>query len=401
MRSHAALRTLASIRFKSSTVEQGAGMRPTRTVFPFVFALPLMANCSSSGAQDPSAGAGGAGGFGGIIVTGNPADRDGGVVFGANACVAEPMKGEPIPVDIYVMFDQSGSMATPVAAGTRLDAVRAAATSFLNSPESRGLGVGIGYFGQFPIGSTSCNPADYATPAVPIGVLPDAAKALHDSLLRVAPTGETPTGAAIRGACGYAQDYRRIHPDHAVFLLLVTDGVPEAPVSMARGCAPTLDDAVQATAACRAGLPSIKTYVLGVGPSLQNLEQITTAGGTDKTYLVEGGNVSEQVLGALNQIRTGASIRCELQIPPAPVGKVLDLNLVNLLYTDAKGQKTALFNTGDSSGCAAGGGGWFYDDPARPQKIVLCENTCNVVKYEIGGQLDYAIGCKTILPPPP
>jgi hypothetical protein len=80
---------------------------------------------------------------------------------------------------------------------------------------------------------------------------------------------------------------------------------------------------------------------------------------------------------------------------------VLDLERVNLLYTDPRGQRTALYNTGDSSGCAASGGGWFYDDPSQPQKILLCESTCNIVRYEIGGELDYAIGCKTIVPPPP
>jgi len=363
--------------------------------------LALFAACSSSAPEGASGGAAGAGGIGGIIVTGDGKNQDGGVVFGANACIAEPLKGEPIPVDIYVMFDQSGSMATPVGAGTRLDAVRTAAASFLTSPESGGLGVGIGYFGHLPIGNTSCNPADYAVPAVPIAALPDGAARMLDSLNRVVPTGETPTGAAIRGACGYAQEYKLSHPAHAVFLLLMTDGVPEAPVSMARGCAPTLDDAVEAATACRTGGPPIKTYVLGVGPSLQNLEQITRAGGTDKTYLVEGGNVSEQVLAALNQIRLAASIRCELQIPAPPAGKILDFNYVNLLYTDHRGQRTALFNTGDSAGCSASGGGWYYDDPAQPKKILLCENTCNIVKYDPGGELDYAIGCKTIIPPPP
>ena len=363
--------------------------------------LALFAACSSDTPSDASGGAAGAGGIGGIIVTGNSGNQDGGVVFGANACIAEPLKGEQIPVDIYIMFDQSGSMATPVAAGTRLDAVRAAASAFLTSPESRGLGVGIGYFGHFPIGNTSCNPSDYAVPAVPIAALPEGSARMLDSLNRIVPTGETPTGAAIRGACGYAQEYQRSHPGHVVFLLLMTDGVPEAPVSMARGCAPTLDDAVEAATACRTGGPPVKTYVLGVGPSLQNLEQITRAGGTDKTYLVEGGNVSEKVLAALNQIRLAASIRCELQIPAPPTGKFLDFNFVNLLYTDHRGQRTALFNTGDSAGCAASGGGWYYDDPAQPKKILLCENTCSLVKYDPGGELDYAIGCKTIVPPPP
>jgi len=380
-------------------------MPSTRVPLPRVllasFVVAWVVACSGGGSDGANGGAADSGGIGGIIITGNPGSQDGGVVFGTNACVAEPLKGETIPVDIYVMFDQSGSMATPVGTGTRLDAVRTAASQFLTSSESRGLGVGIGYFGHFPIGSTSCNPADYASPAVPIATLPGSAQGVLDSLNRIAPTGETPTGAAIRGACGYAQEYQRSHPSHVVFLLLVTDGVPEAPVSMAHGCAPTLGDAVQAATACRTGGPPIKTYVIGVGPSLQNLQQITEAGGTDKTYLVEGGNVSEQVLAALNEIRLAASIRCELQIPAAPAGKVLDFNLVNLLYTDPKGQRTALYNTGDSAGCAASGGGWFYDDPTQPKKILLCESTCNIVKYEIGGQLDYAIGCKTVVPPPP
>jgi hypothetical protein len=361
--------------------------------------VALLAGACSSGASNAGDGGPGLGPTGGIIVTGNPNGQDGGVVF--DACVAELIQGEALPVDIYVMFDQSGSMATPVGAGTRLDAVRAAITAFVGAPESRGLGLGIGYFGHFPIGSTSCNPADYAAPAVGIAALPGGGQAVLQSLNSIAPTGETPTGAAIRGACGYAQEYQRAQRGHVVFLLLVTDGVPEAPVSMARGCTPTLEDAVQATTACRAGGPPIKTYVLGVGPSLQNLQQIAQAGGTDKAYLVEGGNVAEQVLAALNQIRLAASIKCELKIPAAPPGKVLDLNFVNLLYSDTRGQRTALYNTGDSSGCAASGGGWFYDDPANPQKILLCESTCNAARYDVGGELTYAIGCKTILPPPP
>jgi len=369
-------------------------------LLPALLSLAAAA-CSSDTSNAGNGGAAGAGSLGGIIVTGNPGGQDGGIVFGANACVAEPMQGEAIPVDIYVMFDQSGSMATPVGTGTRLDAVRTAASAFITAPESRGLGLGLGYFGHFPIGSTSCNPADYSTPSVPIAALPGGAAAVLASLNNIAPTGETPTGPAIRGACGYAQEYWLAHRGHVVFLLLVTDGVPEAPVSMSRGCAPTLDDAVQATTACRTGGPPIKTYVIGVGPSLQNLEQIAQAGGTEKAYLVEGGNVGEQVLAALNQIRLAASIQCELKIPGPPPGKVLDLNLVNLLYTDPQGQRTALYNTGDSSGCAASGGGWFYDDPSNPQKILLCESTCNVVRYEIGGELAYAIGCKTIVPPPP
>ena len=83
------------------------------------------------------------------------------------------------------MFDQSGSTCAcidppmtnnpcpdPTCRKTRLDAIREAAGAFLDDPRSAGIGVGIGYFGTQPIGQASCNPADYANPAVGIGPLP-------------------------------------------------------------------------------------------------------------------------------------------------------------------------------------------------------------------------------------
>src|SRR6185503_17869708 len=118
------------------------------------------------------------------------------------ACVGEQYEGKVIPLDIYIMFDQSGSMCsnlqgdqiacdatvcgdTAVKATSqisRIDAVRTAAAAFLNDPESAGIGVGIGYFGYQCIGETSCNPDDYAVPKVPIGVLPANAGAILGSL---------------------------------------------------------------------------------------------------------------------------------------------------------------------------------------------------------------------------
>src|SRR5689334_14315734 len=87
-------------------------------------------------------------------------------------CSGELYVGETIPLDIYIMFDQSGSMLNMEQGGlTRMDAVRDAVGKFVNDPKSTGMGVGIGYFGYKPIGSTSCNPADYEKEAVPIGRL--------------------------------------------------------------------------------------------------------------------------------------------------------------------------------------------------------------------------------------
>jgi hypothetical protein len=106
----------------------------------------------------------------------------------------------------------------------------------LNDPDSAGIGVGIGYFGTMPIGRTSCDPADYSAAAVDIDLLPGHAAAVSQSLASVNPTGETPTGAAIRGACDYLENWHSQRPGHKVVILLVTDGVPETPSS--NGCRP-------------------------------------------------------------------------------------------------------------------------------------------------------------------
>src|SRR5215471_6294934 len=155
-----------------------------------------LAACSGSDPKNAS-GAGGVGapiGAAGnlVINVGQGDSGSGGTLVLGGACAASEWEGEEIPADLYVMFDQSGSMATPTAMGTRLDAVRSAMSDFVHSPDSSRLAVGIGYFGYMPIGHTSCQMADYRTPAVAIASLPGNASALLDSLAAISPVGETP-----------------------------------------------------------------------------------------------------------------------------------------------------------------------------------------------------------------
>jgi hypothetical protein len=313
-------------------------------------------------------------------------------------CSGELYVGETIPLDIYIMFDQSGSMLNMEQGGlTRMEAVRNAVDQFVHDPKSAGMGVGIGYFGYKPIGSTTCDAADYEHEAVPIGTLPGNAQAIVDSLSGVQPTGETPSAAAIRGACTYAKSWKLATPGHEVVILLVTDGKPEAPVtcSTTGACCPTLEDAVAAATECRSGKPGLKTYVLGVGPLLDNLGQIAVAGGTEKAYLVSGGDVSSQVLAALNEIRAAASIPCELQIPPPPVGETINLGQVNVVHTTNSCETRTIFFRESQAACDTTNGGWFFDNPSAPQNVILCGKTCDDVSVP-GGQLLFSIGCDTV-----
>jgi von Willebrand factor type A domain-containing protein len=354
-----------------------------------------------TGATGGSSGSssGGSGGSSSADTCGPPAED--------SSCGGEVFAGKNIPLDIYIMFDQSGSMCACldpgagqlcVASGcttTRLDAVRQAIEEFVSDPNSAGIGVGLGVFGQQAIGETSCDVNDYGTPRVRVGVLPDQASALTDALDGLEPTGETPTGPALRGACEYAKGYGASALDHQVALLLLTDGRPEAPSTCRGGagaCCPNLDDAVQAAEACRTEA-GIRTFVVGIGPLLDNLEQIAVAGGTERAYLVQGGDVSNEVLNALNRIRGAAAIPCELPLPEPPRGESLALDSINLDYEGAGCARTAFSSVSSADDCGEDDG-WHYDDPNAPQRILLCPRSCDRVSGP-GGNLYYSVGCAT------
>lgn len=322
-------------------------------------------------------------------------------------CVGETYAGESIPLDIYIMFDQSGSMCTCISPGpsqqcpdpscteTRLDAVRRATEQFLLDPKSAGIGVGLGNFGKQPIGQASCDVDDYTSAAVNIGVLPGHASTIMEALDAVQPTGETPTGAAIRGACTYAAEHKATVPHHQVVILLLTDGKPEAPVTCQNGegaCCPSLDDAVSAAADCQSDA-GIKTYVLGVGPLLENLKQIAVAGGTEDAYLVEGDDVSARVLDALNRIRGDAAIPCQLQLPDPPQGSTLAYDQINLEYRSSACESTLFYSVQSAAECGSEDG-WYYDNPSAPTSIQLCPASCDRVSGP-GGSLMYSVGCAT------
>ena len=72
----------------------------------------------------------------------------------APACQGETREAEPVPLDIFVMLDISGSMLQPLPATegaepiTKWDAVRGSLAAFVEAPETASIGVGLQYFPQ-------------------------------------------------------------------------------------------------------------------------------------------------------------------------------------------------------------------------------------------------------------
>ncbi|MBI5548675.1 MAG: VWA domain-containing protein [Deltaproteobacteria bacterium] len=371
-----------------------------------------------------------------IIIGGRDAGADDGGTEGADVgieqCAAETTTARQLPLDIYIMLDQSGSMMTFHNGEMGWKSVTSALESFFDQDMTH-VSIGLQYFGQPPDGITcyvsycetdaqcsgcgtceydsrygasfctgydedynsvdedSCTVSDYATPEVEIAAL-DAPQrtALKGSIAAHYPATNTPTSAALEGAISHARSWAGAHADHVVIALLATDGEPV-------GCDENLE---HINAIARNGLqgsPSVMTFVIGVGSSLTSLNGIAAAGGTGEAFIVDtASDITAQFLEALNDIR-GAALGCEYTIP-APTSGTLDYAKVNVQYTAGGSSSPVTFpKVGSASQCPASGNAWYYDDEAAPQRIMLCDSTCSMVKANRSGTVSIALGCATII----
>jgi hypothetical protein len=327
----------------------------------------------SVGSGGSGGGTGGTfGGGGGSAGTGVIDPGKGGMMdAGPMTCGGDKYHAEQRPLDIYVMFDDSGSMIPWWASVTQ------AFTQFLNAPESAGIGVGLQFFGL------SCDVATYAAPKVAIAPLPGNAQAIQ-AAFPILPFESTPTDPALRGAINHARTWQASHADHKVVVLLVTDGEPTE-------CNSTIPSVTQVAAEGFGGSPSIPTYVLGLGLSLGNLQSIAMAGGTNQAFIVDP-NSGAALTAAMNQIR-GSALPCDYALPK----NTTDPKKVNVDFTPANGTTTRLVYVSDAAGCDPVKGGWYYDNPQTPTRIIVCSQTCDTFKKDPNGRVDVVLGCGTVI----
>jgi hypothetical protein len=242
---------------------------------------------------------------------------------------------------------------------------------------------------------------DYDDARIPIALLPGAAGTITsniDGIPDPPQTALTPTSIAIEGGLKYAKAHKAANPDHAVVLVLATDGLPTR-------CSPYESSKIAALAA--AGLPDVKTFVVGVfaqteqGTAKPNLDAIAKGGGTNSALIVStGGNVTADFQQAMDQIR-GAALPCDYKVP-SPQSGTPDYGRVNVKFTKADGTASVFPQVKGGAGACDAGGGWYYDvDPATggtPTKITLCPSSCEAVKNSgTGSKVDVLLGCQTIV----
>lgn len=143
------------------------------------------------------------------------------------------------------------------------------------------------------------------------------------------------------------------------------------------------------------------TYSDGTQPAASGLTYTTLIQKTKgvRAKICDGSAAWAPFFDAVAQaVYTSAKLSCEITIPTPPQG-VLDPTLVNVAL-ESGGMSTYVPGVANAAACTAAGG-WYYDDPANPQKVILCQSSCDDAQAMVGpdkpGKIQVLFGCATIL----
>lgn len=334
------------------------------------------------------------------------------------ACARSEFLAEPLPVDLYVMLDRSGSMNIPMSLPPATEGdcnvgdptvsrwcyTLNALDGFFTSGDADETGVALQFF---PNGSCSetppighncceggacCGGGPDSVPAVPLDVLSANRGALVDALNAQSPAGvTTPIEAALRGIAAWTRANKTALRSMAG--LLITDGEPT-------GCSnnPELLSAIVAQHLADTGIP---TFVLGMdGAKFAPLEAIAEAGGVAShsdycpsgvlpchVYNVANGDPTA-FAKALEQIK-GAVVQCRFAVPRSDSG-VIDPRNMEVLYRHDSGQEV-LTRAGSPEECVAGG--YYFDNNEAPTEVSLCPEACAQLRSAQASEVILSVDC--------
>lgn len=370
-------------------------MKAQNWMFSLFAASGLTLGCSSSppgvasGSGQQSGGGDEAAGRGGSLSV----NLGGSVGAGASnptgdldTCATSSAEVALTPLDMALGVDTSYSMDFE----NKWVDVRGALKVFVHNPNYANMGVSLQFF---PV-RQQCSVPLYGVPDVAMQVLPDAAPAFVAAVDAQRMFGGTPLVQVMQGMLDYLRSWAAAHPGRKPVMVLATDGVPDDTCAASDIEPPnSLENAVALAKSAYAGEPSIPVFVIGVGAELGALNGIAEAGGTGAAAVLStGGNVTQKFLAALDDIRTSA-ISCEYAIPE-PANDQIDFDAVNVTFQDGAAPDT-FFYVADAAGCSSSSEkSWYYDDPARPEHVVLCPKTCERVSAASAAKVSIAFGCK-------
>jgi hypothetical protein len=362
---------------------------------------------ASAGVAGGGAGPGGAGGFGAIGGgLGGAINFDSGPSSDANPdapCegIKRDVKVETLPVDIIWAIDNSFSMVQEVLA------VQENINAFSQQIIQANIDVHVVMLAGFPfcvaapLGSGQC-PADSKPPNY-----------FHH------PSAIVDSWNAAWMLVQFFPEYKQmLRPNSLKYVVVVTDDDANGLLAGPNAGNPTgfineytrLDPMMQTPS----GTPAWKisgVYAQTACPNSSNVgtfwkSAIDQTGGVHGDICACGDAAActqtfKAVLDSLAKTITTAAqpLDCEYPIPAAPPGQTFDKTLVNVdLLTN--GATENIGYVPDAASCHADLGGWYYDNPDTPTRILTCPKSCEKIKATTNGSISVAFGCQRIDIPP-
>lgn len=365
-------------------------MRRSRlALLPFA-ALTLGVAFSACSGGDPAGTTGGGGSGGSLFGDGGPG-TGGSLIEPDAACAKATTTAILVPVNMFLLFDKSGSMLD----GGKWAAAKKALETFFADPQVAGLRVAVRFFPDTTCDAPECDIDACTEPQVKIGKLtsesaPEDAQeqAVLQAISGAFPVGGTPMFAALAGAEQAASLHLAHNPSHRAAVVLVTDGEPNGCETDIAKIAALAEQAYKTFA--------VTTYVVGLdGANQTQLDTIAAAGQTGNAFFLTDGDVEGALLSAFHEIQ-GKGLACQFKLP---TDEEVDPGLVNvLLVSKDTDEKTLIGGVAGPSDCNGDTLGWYYDSPSAPTSILLCPASCEKIEADDDAKLEVVFGCATEAP---
>jgi hypothetical protein len=88
-------------------------------------------------------------------------------------------------------------------------------------------------------------------------------------------------------------------------------------------------------------------------------------------------------------------LECEWKIPDPPEGEEFDRDMVNVVFYEPGEDDLVIGRVSSKNKCAKVDHGWYYDDPDKPKKILVCPKTCDMITSAEKGRVEIQFGCET------
>jgi hypothetical protein len=207
---------------------------------------------------------------------------------------------------------------------------------------------------------------------IEVAIGPDSAAAIPSVIESTTPANNTPTAQALNAATEYLKWLTDPYPKT---ILLITDGEPNCAPGSAGSSTPNQAGTIaEIRAAYAAGF---RVYVVGIGPSVGNLDNFAIAGGTERFYSAAS---LADLDSALASISTSVA-PCIFTLPARPP----DPNNVGVYFENKLVAKDDV-------------DGWSFVNDT--QAIVLGGAACDKLRTSLDATVTVLFGCPGIPLPP-